>query len=251
MRIFSKDEEKILIRLDELAGTKKQQELGEINPVNLYSLIQLKLNDAGFVVDISNNKVTVTFEKNLPQKSARLGELQLIIVQSVNLLKLLEDKGYIYTFKKDISLDLIPFGKYNFETPSSPYTFSDKRIVDLVIKYSTEEIYPTLELNHFVKTDNFQTRESARFNKQYKRTTAALSVAMAALVVNIVFNVYTNFFKSLFKRGEHKGKATLQIENKNYDSSKNKPKFDKPKLLIEDSFPMDSLTRENAKNKKP
>jgi hypothetical protein len=247
MRVFSKDEERILSRLDELAGTLEQQKKGEINPVNLYSLIQLKLNEAGFVVDITNSAVTVTFENDPQQNSTRLGEIQLIIVQSVNLLKLLEDKGYIYTFKKEISLDLIPFGKYNFTNPSAPYSFSDKRIVELVIKYSTEEIYPTLELNHFVKVDNFQTRELARFNKQYKRTTTALVVAIIALVANIAFNVYTNFIKP----NGNKTVTPQIIQNKTYDTSKNNFNFKKQITSVRDSIKKDSSNKSRNKKKKP
>ena len=245
MRAFSEDEEKILSRLDELAGTSEQQKKGEINPVSLYSLIQLKLDEAGFVVDITSNTVTVIFENDLHQNSARLGALQLIIVQSVNLLKLLEDKGYIYTFKKDISLNLIPFGKYNFTNPSAPYSFSDKRIVELVIKYSTEEIYPTFELNHFVKIDKFQTRESARFSKQFKRTTTALIVAIVALLANITFNIYTNFLKP----NDNKVIAFPPNETKIYDTPKNNHNFEIQDSLLKYSTKSDSGI--SNKNKKP
>jgi hypothetical protein len=183
MRVYTNRERELLIRLND----------GEAS--SLYSLIDPWTLGASFKVNISTNDVEITLEQDLLQSQGislneRIQEMQITLLESVNLLKLFEDKGYIFIFK---SSNTIPnpfiFGQATFTNASSPYHFPDTRMSELIAKYATQEIFITPELNQFVRVDNFRTREAVRADRQYRVTLTALIIAIFALLINLVFNI--------------------------------------------------------------
>lgn len=194
MRIFTEDEKRLLVRINNGQGK------------NLYSLIDPWIQGVSFTVDPNQNSLIILFEiQYVPQAELnnfiqnRLSEIQSIIIQVVNLIKLFEDKGYIFTFN-NTPLPPFPFtfGQAAINLRSIPYRFPDNRISELFTKYSTGEIFVTPELGKFI-SDGFISREDVRANRQYrvtrkalKVTTIALIISIIALLMNMGFNMFRN-----------------------------------------------------------
>ena len=174
MRVFTPDEQRLLIRIRDGHGS------------NLYSLIDPWINGVSFQVDTTLNSVDFIFEAQ-GFNFERLLEIQTIVIQSVNLLKLFEDKGYIFTFINANQLPPNPFsfGQAAINVSTIPYHFPDPRISKMFCEYSVREIFVTPELNKFIK-DGFITREEVRANRQWYTTMFAIAVAIIALFVNII-----------------------------------------------------------------
>ena len=189
MRVFTDDEKKLLNRIQDGSGR------------NLYSLIDLWIKGVSFEVDTEQNSVTFIFELvpglNLIEK---LEQIQTIVIQSVNLIKLFEDKGYIFTFENANERPENPFtfGQAAINSRSIPYRFPDPRISKMFAEYSTREIFITPELGKFIE-DKFSTREELRANRQWITTLIALIITFLALVLNIVntFNKCSNSDKQI------------------------------------------------------
>ena len=173
MRVFTQDEERLLTRIQDGQGA------------NLYSLIDPWINGVSFQVDTTINSVNFIFEAQ-GFDFDRLQEIQTIVIQSVNLLKLFEDKGYIFTFINANQLPPNPFtfGQAAINVPTIPYHFPDPRISKMFCEYSVKEIFVTPELHKFIN-DGFITREEVRANRQWYTTMSALGVAIIALLLNM------------------------------------------------------------------
>lgn len=179
MRVFTTDEQILLNRINDGQGS------------NLYSLIDPWINGVSFQVNTQTNSVDFVFEYNHELNLVnRLEEIQTIVIQAVNLLKLFEDKGYIFTFVNANQLPANPFtfGQAAVNLPSIPYHFPDPRISKMFCEYSVREIFVTPELDKFI-SDGFITREEVRANRQWRTTRNALRVAVVALALNVAFNI--------------------------------------------------------------
>lgn len=202
MRVFTIDEQILLTRIRDGQGR------------NLYSLIDPWINGVSFQVNTQTNSVDFIFEANPGLNLIeRLEQIQTIVIQSVNLIKLFEDKGYIFTF---INANQLPPNPFNFgqaavNVPSIPYHFPDPRISKMFCEYSVREIFVTPELDKFIN-DGFITREEVRANRQWFTTRNALRVAIFALALNIVFNII-NIFSRPTK--ENKEANTNNLHNIN------------------------------------
>ncbi len=183
MRVFTQDEQRLLTYIRDGQGP------------NLYSLIDPWINGVSFQVDTAINSVDFIFETQ-GFNFDRLQEIQMIVIQSVNLLKLFEDKGYIFTYINANQLPPNPFtfGQAAINVPTIPYHFPDPRISKMFCEYSIREIFVTPELDKFIN-DGFITREEGRANRQWVTTRNALRVAIAALFLNMFFNIYSIFTK--------------------------------------------------------
>jgi len=179
MRIFTEEEKTLLRRIRDGKGR------------NLYSLIDPWINGVSFQVNTQSQSVDFIFEANIiPNFIERLKEIQTIVIQAVNLIKLFEDNGYIFTFVNANQLPQNPFtfGQAIINTPSIPYHFPDPRLSRMFCEYSIREIFVTPELDKFI-SDGFLTREEVRANRQWRTTRNALLVAIVALVLNVAFNI--------------------------------------------------------------
>lgn len=196
MRVFTPDEKKLLIRIDNGDGT------------GLYKLIEPWMDGAVIDFKKGTNNVFIVFDTEyLIEKgitlTKRLDEVQTILIQAVNLLKLFEDKGYLFSFQKttEKAEPLEMLGEYNNNSLSPPQDFPDIRISELVVKYATQEIVKTPELSKFI-ADGFLAPEQVRADRQFgvtsqalRRTTGALIVSILALLSNIGFNAYNTWTK--------------------------------------------------------
>jgi hypothetical protein len=213
MRIFTQTEQNLLIRINNRQG------------INLYSLIDPWIEGVSFTVNTVTNDVTILFEQNSlvnqgVSLNQRLNEIQTILIQSVNLIKLFEEKGYILTFRNTNQIpNPFTFGIFQINSPSIPYHFPDSRISELITKYSTEEIFVTPELDHFINVDGFRTREMVRATRQFRVTLTALIVAILALFSNFGFNMYNAFKPSSSQKGPiNHSDSLFKIKSSNHDT---------------------------------
>lgn len=183
MRVFTIDEQRLLTRIRDGRGR------------NLYSLIDPWIRGVNFQVNTQTNSVDFIFEANQGLNLVeRLEEIQTIVIQSVNLIKLFEEKGYIFTFINANQLPPNPFtfGQAAINLPTIPYHFPDPRISKMFCEYSVREIFVTPELDKFI-SDGFITREEVRANRQWFTTRNALRIAISALLLNVLFNIINIF----------------------------------------------------------
>lgn len=127
----------------------------------------------------------------------RVGEIQSIVLQSVNLIKLFEDKGYIFTF---VSIghklpNQMSWGKYIMQHPSQKIQFPDPAISYLFTEYAKKEIFVTPELRKFIE-DGFISREQKQAKHQFNLTIALLAISILAFLLNLGFNLYEKFFSN-------------------------------------------------------
>ncbi len=192
MRVFTELEQDLLERISDGRGR------------NLYNLIDPYIDGVSFTINTDTNSLTINFEVQNIETSVntlqeRLQKIQSILIQVVNLVKLFEDKGYIFTFRNAQQLPESPFtfGRATTNLPSISYNFPDQRVSKLFIDLSANEIFVTPELPKFI-SDGFITREEVRANRQYKITQRALKITTTALIISIIallVNTGLNFFK--------------------------------------------------------
>lgn len=180
MRVFTQEEKDILVRIRDGEGR------------NLYSLISPWIRGVSLEINTDTNSIIFTFEviDNF-DINERIKQIQTIIIQSVNIIKLFEDRGYFFTYVNSDQLPPNPFqfGEYTLDSSATTYQLPDPRISKMFIEYSTREIFITPELNKFIQ-DGFITREEVRANRQYTTTKRALKIAIIALIINILWNLY-------------------------------------------------------------
>lgn len=187
MRIFTTEEQELLRRIDSGEGR------------TLYDLIYPWMEGVSFEVNLEGNHASFILEKSPNSNMGeKLSEIQNIVIQSVNLIKLFEDHGYIFTF---ISVhqkvpDNFIFGRTGLDKPTEIHEFPDPGIARLFSEYSNREIFVTPELNKFI-SDGFISREEMRANRQYRLTRAILVISVIALLLNFAFNVYDEFFSEM------------------------------------------------------
>lgn len=167
---------------------------------NLYSLIAPWMDGISFRVDRKSKRLTMIFEtvKNEPDRVPftvrwRVGMIETVIVQAVNLIKLFSDRGYFFVLQTFDGLqDEFTFGQAAMNKPSIPMGFADPRVSDLFCQYASIDIVVTPELKKFIN-DDFKSREEVRADRQYKLTRMAFKLAFAALVLNLSYNVYRDY----------------------------------------------------------
>lgn len=183
MRVFSDIEKELLRRIQSGEGR------------NLYSLIDRWIVGTSFRVNRKDNKLTIIFQVDDPTQPTlirleRIQEIQALLIQAVNLIKLFEDKGYFFTYEGAHRLeDEFTFGQAVVNQPSVGYEFPDTRVAELFCKYASVEIFVTPELQKFID-DDFRARDEVRADRQYKRTGYAIGVAILALLLNFGYNIY-------------------------------------------------------------
>ncbi|MCD4794357.1 MAG: hypothetical protein K8R54_14065 [Bacteroidales bacterium] len=178
MRIFTTTEQQLIRRLNSSSGR------------SLYSLIDPWIYGVSFQINTQTNTVKFIFEQG-QNLNSRLNEIQEIVIQSVNIIKLFEDNGYIFTFINANQLPPSPyvFGQAATNKPSISYSFPDPTISKLFIKYANNAFLVTPELSRFIK-DDFISREEVRANRQYRITKYILFASLFAIIASVVFNIF-------------------------------------------------------------
>lgn len=228
---------------------------------NLSNLIDPYLRDVSISVNTQTNATTLIFETANQQQINnlidRVADIEAIIIQSVNLIKLFEDKGYIFTYTRANQIqNPFTYGTAAVNLPSTSYAFPDQRISELLTRYSTQDIFVTPELAVFIK-DGFIPREEKRFRKQFRLATIALIVALSGVFVNLYFNVKKEYFSNEQKFDPTQFQTLLDHldSNKNLntiykDSLINNKKSTRDTTIIETIIATEVTTNSTIKTKK-
>lgn len=207
MRILSLEEQDICQRI--LNGSGDNNFLGNI----LYH----RLGGISIAVRRSTKKVELlyTTQNQMPtldeQQGAidKIGEIQILILTTVNLIKLLEKEGYIMLIRRTTNVnDYSEYGQAIKNLPKIGSDFADDKISELLIEYIDKEIYATEEFKVFCENE-YIARDELRYRNQLKRTTGILFVAVIALLLNTGVFVY-----SIFKPDKQKENIESSSENK-------------------------------------
>jgi hypothetical protein len=120
---------------------------------------------------------------------ARTEKLSLFILQTVNLLKMLEEDGYILLLERGSNSNQpSKFGQCIANLPSVSYTFQDPNVISLLCEFAKKEIYSTEEFVRFCQK-GYVPRDEQRFRIQIFVTQFALVVATLALLFNLYINL--------------------------------------------------------------
>jgi hypothetical protein len=191
MRLLSKNEQDICLRI--LNGDGDNNYLGNI--------IDHKLE--GVRISITRNPVNVellfTISKPIPTEEEtswtieRMREISVEILTVVNLINLLEKDGYIMLLQRTNQLsNNSTFGQGIGNLPAISSHFVDQKVSQLLIEFTTKEIFVTEEFRRFCRK-KFVARDEQRFRRQIAVTTSALIVAGLALIVNTTINLLPRF----------------------------------------------------------
>ena len=121
----------------------------------------------------------------------RISEISIVILETVNLINMLEKEVYIMLLQKSNNFSQNPkFGGCVSNMPSVTNHFADQKICDLLIEYINKEIYITEEFREFCN-HGYIARDERRFRRQNSNATIAISVAMFAAFTNLFFNTWT------------------------------------------------------------
>ena len=186
MREFSEFEKQLIKRIGDGKGN------------NLPNLIDPYLRNVSISINVETNETTALFEvadqQQIDTIVSRATEIEVTIIQAVNLIKLFEEKGYLFTYKRSKNIDdPFVYGTAAVNLGHITYSFPDERVNELLRKYSTQDIFITPELQVFIN-DGFIARDEKRFRRQFTLATRALIVALVSVFVNFCFNFKKEFF---------------------------------------------------------
>jgi hypothetical protein len=191
MRLLNKDEQELCRRI--LDGNGYNNYLGNIIDDKLWGVrisITRQPQNVDLLFTIQNPQPT---QDEIDMTLQRSQEISVLILNVVNLIKLLEKENYIMLLQRATQIsNQSMFGKGISNLPSISSSFSDPTISTLLIDYVDKEIFVTEEFRQFCN-NGFIARDEQRFRRQIFITTSALIVAITALVVNTVFNLLPKF----------------------------------------------------------
>lgn len=194
MRVLSKLEQEICNKV--LKGSKSPNNfLANILDPWLGG-VKIKITDTPlkveFLYNVPGNNSPIEFEDIVP----KMGEISVLILTSVNLIKMLEKEGYIMLLQSTNNFPQpYEFGNAVSGSDNVYYEFVDDNISNLLAEYVKKEIYITEEFNHFC-ANNFIPRDELRHSKQLRSTKGILRVAITALIINTLALLYQLFFKN-------------------------------------------------------
>lgn len=191
MRLLSNNEQDLCRRI--LNGDGSNNYLGNI--------IDHKLDGVRISLTSNPNNVDLLFtiqnasptQEETEMVIKRVPQITVEILTVVNLINLLEKEGYIMLLQQVTQVpqkSVLGRGISNLHSIKSD--FADVKISELLIDYSTKEIFITEEFRQFCAR-NFIARDEQRFREQIARTHWALAITVIALIINIVFNLQPKF----------------------------------------------------------
>ncbi len=189
MRSLNKEEQLFCKRI--LQGNGDNNYIGNI--------IDDKLENVRIVMDRQNSSVEIRVTTSTQIPSAidfdyvkkRNAEVCELILEVVNLIKLLEKEHYIMTLRRANQVqNPMSMGRGCANLSFIKSEIPDSNITKLLIEYCEKEIYITEEFRQFCNR-GFIARDEQRFQKQINLTNGALIISILSLLINIGFNVYT------------------------------------------------------------
>ncbi|MBK9718260.1 MAG: hypothetical protein IPO85_12270, partial [Saprospiraceae bacterium] len=124
-------------------------------------------------------------------------ELTQLVLTLVNLIRILENDGYIILVQTaDRVSSQSQFGNCVINETKIYKEFPDKNVIKLLLEYVEKEIVITEEFRRFCNK-GFIARDEQRYKKQFIISTSALVVAICALCINTCINVRKRIIVSI------------------------------------------------------
>ncbi|MFA6979312.1 MAG: hypothetical protein WC209_08325 [Ignavibacteriaceae bacterium] len=174
---------------------------------------------------------------------AKIHELQYKIVILTNLIHYLENNGLLTTYTSHSSVDNeITFGQGAEDSVAVNYSFSDSKIIDLLIQYIDKRLLPSVELKELEK-HKFKSSEERKFFKEQL-------VAWAAIIVAILLGLWGIFWNVLDSSNDNLRKDVKQEIMLLNDSLSSKLNGIKTEILSKDSLTIILVQPNNQNTKK-
>ena len=189
MRLLNENEQELCLRI--LNGHGHDNYLGNIIDDKLEGVCISGQRDTGNVQLLFNfwsgGKVPTDEETN--NIIQRIEEISLLILETVNLIDLLEKENYILSLQRSPHDETFQFGGCVGNIAKIPYNFPDKKISKLLIEYIQKEFYVTEEFRQFCR-HGFISRDERRFRSQNRNQWIAIGVALFAALTSLFFNAW-------------------------------------------------------------
>lgn len=184
MRLLNSGEQKFCRRI--LNGDGKNNYLSNIIDDHLDG-VRISITRNPRKVDLHftiQSKQPTNDELNMVRQRSQ--DISLLILNVVNLIKLLEKENYIMLLQRATQVpNQFTFGRGFISSQCVTKQLPDPTISSLLIDYIDKEIFVTEEFRQFCQ-NGFIARDEQRFRRQICITTSALCVAVLSLLVNTV-----------------------------------------------------------------
>jgi hypothetical protein len=213
MRLLNEEEQDFCKRI--LKGDGNNNYLGNIIDHKLWGVrisIMRNPQNVDLLFTIQNHQPT-TEEINMAIQKSQ--EISILILNVVNLIKLLEKDNYILLLQRSTNIpNQSSYGQGVVNLPFIKSNFSDPTISKLLIDFIDKEIFVTEEFRQFCK-NKFIARDEQRFRRQFFITTSALIVAVLAVLANTFFNLLPRFTGGTKIKQEQVDIFRIEIKNLN------------------------------------
>jgi hypothetical protein len=233
MRLLNREEQDFCRRI--LEGDGDNNYLGNIIDKKLWGVrISITRNpqNVDLLFTIQNAQPT---DEELEMTIQRSREISYLILNVVNLLKMLEKDNYIMLLQRATTIpNHSDFGQGVVNLPSISSNFSDPTISKLLIDFVDKEIFVTEEFRQFCQ-NKFIPRDERRFRKQSRNQWIAIGVALFAALTNFVFNTLAKLSDGTKIKQEQVNtiREDLKAINSNLDSIGTQTKIASEKIIDE------------------
>lgn len=216
------------------------------------------------IIDIFDNDLTATrltinktdktavfkfeLESNEPNDKesnwiiTKIHELQYKIVILTNLIHYLENNGLLTSYIPHSSVENeITFGQGAEDSVAVRHSFSDSKIIDLIIQYIDKRLLPSVELKELEK-HKFKSSEERKFFKEQLVAWIAIAISIILGLVGIFMNVFDESNNNL----RNDLKKEVKVLN---DSLSHSIKSIKESIISKDSISV-FLIQEKTQSKK-
>ena len=147
------------------------------------SIIDHRLENIDIVLDFTNRKVELTADIRFYNQGTLINVVQQLtyeLVTTVNLLKDLENNGYVTTFLQSENTNQQRYGQLVQSNQNISYQFVDLDLVNLLLDYSFKSILVGQPLVDYVNND-FRTNEEVSQSRN-------LRIAVYSLVASLILS---------------------------------------------------------------
>ena len=192
MRLLSDFEKQLVIRLRDIRNVAGIQGV-----CNLVSLIDPHIQDCNIIIHRQPRSANIIFENNQNTQGIieSVNRVLDTIITAVNLLKLLEENGYIYSYinANQRQNPLVYGGLQQNLTNTVSHTIPSPAITKLLLQYSSQEILLTFEFDSFIER-GFISREEHQFNQNYNLTRCSVRIALGVGIASIIVGFFGSYY---------------------------------------------------------
>ncbi len=246
MRLLSDFEKQLVLRLRDIRNVAGIQGV-----CNLVSLIDPYIQDCNIIIRRQPRSANILFENNQGAQGIieSVNRVLDTIITAVNLLKLLEENGYIYSYiNANQRPNPLEYGGLQQNlTNTVSHTIPSPAITKLLLQYSSQEILLTSEFDAFIER-GYISREDHQFNQNYNLTRISVGISFVVGFVSIIVGYFGSYYswKSYCSSINNTNKVVDTPNNKYLPSTKTDTPSTKSSTPIVNNKP-DSSKKRTAK----